>query len=312
MTTARPSRYRARAGAIGNTVIDARADIHLIGLMRAGFGLIVIMHFWPDAYLEVTPVERFHEPWWSWLPVPSATGYRVLIGLGILAGALMIIGLASRLATAAAASVVLYQLVLDLNSFGHNRAFLTWMLVGLALLPTDRWYSLDAWFASRSGKPPSLVASTWPVVLMRVVASSVYLSSAGSKLFNPDWAGGLVLWDRTVRYQNSIPSAFDGWIHDLLLSRWFHRLLSPGAIVTELAIGVGLWIPRFRRLAIALAVVFHISIELTSRVQTFSYSAIAALTIWLVPSGVGRLDRCAVGYRGRSAAPTRASRRCDP
>ena len=274
-----------RLGPLG-PIVDATGDLRLIGLMRAAFGLIVIVHFWPDLTAEQLPVERFHEPWWSWWPVPHPGGYEFLLWVGVAAGALMVVGVATRIATAVAFSVVLYLLVVDISGFGHNRAFLTWMLFGLSLMPTDRSYSLRAWAARRGGHPLDTTGFTWPVVMLRVIVSGVYLASAGTKLLDSAWRSGLVLWDRTLRFEHTIPEAFDGWIHDMLVSRWFHRLLAPAAIATELFLAIGLWFPRTRRLALAVAVAFHVSIELTAKVQTFSYSALAALLIWLVPTGV--------------------------
>lgn len=269
-------------------ILDAWTDLRLIGLMRAGFGVIVILHFRRDLIADRLPVERFNEPWWSWLPEPDATAYRVLLWIAVVAALAMIVGVASRFATWIAFGVVLYLLVLDLASFGHNRAFLTWMLFGLAVLPTDRAWSMTAWWAQRRGRPLDSFGYSWPVLMLRIVVSGVYLASAGTKLLDSAWRSGLVLWDRTLRFEHTIPGAFDGWIHELLVSRWFHRLLAPGAILTELAIAVGLWIPRTRRWALGLAVIFHLSIEITAKVQTFSYSAIAALLIWLVPLGLDR------------------------
>jgi hypothetical protein len=266
--------------------VDATGDLRLVGLMRALFGLIVIVHFWPDLTASRLVVERFHEPWWSWWPTPGPGEYRVLLWVGVAAGALMFVGLAARLATGAALALVLYLLLVDLGGFAHNRAFLIWMLFGLAWLPSDRAWSLPAVWERRSGRPLDTVGLTWPVVMLRLVVSGVYLASGGTKLLDPDWRSGLVLWDRTVRYRNTIPSAFDGWIHELLISRSFHRLLAPTAIATELFVAVGLWFPRTRRWALVVAVAFHASIELTSKVQTFSYSALAALLIWLVPVGL--------------------------
>lgn len=283
-------------------VIDDRADLRLIGLMRMLFGAIVIRHFWPTITADRLPAERFITPWWDWLPVPGVGGYELVLWTGVVAGALMIVGLASRLATVAAFGSVLYLLVIDLGGFAHNRAYLTWMLFGLALLPTGRSFALDAVVARRRRRSPSTIGFTWPLVMLRVVASTVYLTSATTKLLNPDWVGGLVLWDRTVRTQYLIPSAFDGWIHDVLVSRWFHRVLSPAALATEFVIGIGLWFPRTRRFAIATAFAFHLSIEITASVQTFSYSGISALIIWLIPIGIDR-DQPA----GRSSAVGRAS-----
>lgn len=267
-------------------IVDATGDLSLVGLMRALFGLIVIAHLWPDLTADRLPVERFYEPWWSWWPVPGPGGYRLLLWMAAAAGVLMVAGLAARVATVAAFVLVFYLLAVDVSTFAHNRAFLTWMLFGLAWLPNDRSWSLPALWAYKRGRPLATVGLTWPVVMLRLVVSGVYLASGGTKLLDSDWRSGLVLWDRTVRYQNTIPSAFDGWIHDLLISRGFHRVLAPGAIAMELFLAVGLWLPRTRRWALVVAVAFHASIELTSKVQTFSYSALAALLIWMVPVGL--------------------------
>jgi hypothetical protein len=131
------------------------------------------------------------------------------------------------------------------------------------------------------------------VLLLRVVVSTVYLTSGGTKALDADWRSGLVLWDRTVRHQHLIP--FDGWVHDLLTSRAFHHLLSPGAIAIELFLAAALWLPRTRVAAIWVALVFHGSIELVASVQTFSYSAIAALLIWVTPR---TRDRALIGSTG--------------
>jgi uncharacterized membrane protein YphA (DoxX/SURF4 family) len=277
-------------------VVDRRGSMQAVGLLRALLGVIVIRHLWPDLVAEVTAVERFHVPWWSWLPVPSAGAYRALVVLGVLAGAAMAVGLASRVATATAAVTVTYLVFVDMTAFAHNRGFLVWLLFGMALLPSDRAVSLDAWWARRRGRALPGNGPLWPLLMLRVVVSTVYLTSGGTKALDADWRSGLVLWDRTVRHQHLIP--FDGWVHDLLTSRAFHHLLSPGAIAIELFLAAALWLPRTRLAAVWVALVFHASIEVVASVQTFSWSAIAALLIWATPR---TRDRVVVGMGAPSA-----------
>lgn len=289
--------------------------------MRMLMGAVVIRHFWPYLGASVLPVERFHVPWWSWLPVPSPTAYRALLWLGVAAGVGMILGVATRLATKVAFAVVLYLLLVDMTGFVHNRAFLVWLLFGLSLLPTGGAFSLGRalWQrvrpgaaaigltlpgdpigprrptepVGREGVPGEVadegrcVGPVWPVFLLRVVVSGVYLSSGLTKLFNPDWSGGLVLWDRVVRYSHLIP--FDGWVFDLLTNRDFYRVVAPSAIALEVLAAIGFWLGRTRLTAIWLAILFHLSIELTASVQTFSYSAIAALLLWVTPAARDRV-----------------------
>jgi hypothetical protein len=247
--------------------------------MRMLMGAVVIRHLWPYLGAAVLPVERFHVPWWSWLPVPPPAAYRALLWLGVAAGGAMILGVATRLATKAAFAVVAYLLFVDMTGFVQNRAFLVWLLFGLSLLPTGGAFSLIRVFRRGDG---ACVGPVWPVFLLQVVVSGVYLTSGFTKLVDPDWSGGLVLWDRVVRYSDLIP--FDGWIFDLLTNRDFYRVLAPSAIAVELFVAIGLWLPRTRLTAIWLAILFHLSIEVTASVQTFSYSAMAALLLWVVPA----------------------------
>src|SRR5690606_10120359 len=175
--------------------------------------------------------------------------------LGVLAGALMVVGLLSRVATATAFVIVTYLVFVDMTSFAHNRGFLVWMLGGLAFLPTDRAFSLDA----RLHRDRPTTGDLWPVFVLRVVVTTVYLTSGLTKLANPDWRSGLVLWDRVNRYAHKIP--WDGWVYDVVTSRWFHRVLAPSAIAVEVFIALALWNRRTRAVAMVVAVIFHASIE---------------------------------------------------
>ena len=202
-----------------------------------------------------------------------------LVWVGVVAGAAMAIGLAAGFATRVAFAVVTYLLVLDINAFSHNRAFLVWLLFGLCLVPSG--ITLRPARHPSSAESPGLVGPLWPITLLRVVVSGVYLTSGLTKLANRDWRSGLVLWDRVNRHQNLIP--FDGWLRDVITSRAFHHVVSPASIALEVGVGVALWFPRTRLAAVWVAFVFHASIEVTASVQTFSYSAIAALLLWVTP-----------------------------
>lgn len=269
-----------RIGSWLDRVVDRRVDLRALALMRVLMGAIVVRHLWPDIEAPVTPVERFHVPWWSWLPVPPAGLYRGLAWLGIVAGVAMVLGLVVRLATVTALLVVSYLLFVDMTMFAHNRGFLVWLLFGLSLLPTGGAFSVAH---LRRDRPDSdTLGPWWPVLMLRIVVASVYLTSGGTKLLNPDWRSGRVLWDRMNRTAHLVP--FDGALHDFFLSRAFHYVLSPTAIAVELFLAVGLWFGRTRLAAVWVAVIFHVSIELMASVQTFSYSALAATLIWVTPS----------------------------
>jgi hypothetical protein len=67
--------------------------------------------------------------------------------------------------------------------------------------------------------------------------------------------------------------------------------VAPVAVFTELVLGIGLWFARTRLATVWIAIVFHLSIEISARVEVFSYAAIAALVIWVTPAARDRVVR---------------------
>jgi len=81
--------------------------------------------------------------------------------------------------------------------------------------------------------------------------SLVYLASGGSKLFDDDWRGGLVIGDRFARYgyqalERGVPRS----IVELLSQPASTSALSKLAIATELFLAVALWSSRTRVFAL--------------------------------------------------------------
>jgi uncharacterized membrane protein YphA (DoxX/SURF4 family) len=269
-------------------------DIRALSVLRILIGPITIAHLWPflqDARAGIYYDDHFWQPYLSGAPRLEGEIWAAMLWVGVVGALLMTVGLFTRLATATTLVVVAGNLLLSGTEFRHNRAFLTILLLGLALLPTGRARSVDAWWRRRRGLPAlPPVAPLWPLTLLRVQVSLVYFASGFSKLVDPDWLSGLVLWDRAVRYQSEIHPA-PGWVVDLATWRPLFWLVAPAAIATELFLATGLWWPRTRLLAIRLAIVFHLSIELTAKVEVFSLAAIAALIIWVTPSAHDRTIR---------------------
>ncbi len=267
------------------SVFDEPGDARPYALTRALFGAIVIIHL--KAMLEPalegrTYHDRFHIPFWGWLPDPSPSLYTAMLWTGVAAGALMVVGLGSRIATPVACAVVAYNVLLDQTGFHHNRAFLIYLLFGLSFVPTDRALSLDALVARRFGRPRPAYARLWGVWLTRALAVTAYLGSGISKVLDPDWRSGLVNQDRIARSTEHLQSLPDGVV-DLLTSRTFHAWFTPVILATELFIGTGLWFRRTRVLAVWVAIGFHLFIEIGASVQVFSLAGIAALTVWVTP-----------------------------
>jgi hypothetical protein len=288
-TASRPVAAEPRAG-----VFERVGDISALSLLRILVGPITIAHLWPflqDARAGIHYDDHFWQPYLAGAPRIPGELWAPILWAGVVGALLMTFGVLTRLTTATTLVVVAGNLLLSGTHFRHNRAFLTILLLGLALLPTGRARSVDAWWRRRRGRAPlSPIAPLWPLVLLRVQVSLVYFASGFSKLVDPDWLSGLVLWDRAVRYQGDIHPA-PGWVVDLVTWRPLFWVVAPAAIATELFLAAGLWWPRTRLIAIRLAIAFHLSIELSAKVEVFSFAAIAALIIWVTPSGRDRTVR---------------------
>lgn len=293
----------ARAAAWIGDVFDRPASVRSLAVLRIALGPVVVVHLWPflaDTLAGRTYRDQFWVPWWGFVPeVPGAvqvalvwTGAVGAIGLGL--------GWRTRLVAPITWLCVAGNLFLSQHHFRHNRAFLLFLLAAVALADSGRVLSLDARrrrarTGASPGDPHDDLGTVWPLWLLRVLAASVYLASGFSKLIDPDWSGGLVLWDRAVRHQHLVhermPEPVADAVVELVTARWVHAITSPVAVAMELFIGIGLWFGRTRLAAIWIALFFHLSIELSASVEVFSLAAIAALAIWATPS---TRDRVAV------------------
>jgi hypothetical protein len=289
---------RTVAGAVGRNgrpldrvdeLLGRRVDLRALALLRVLVGPIAFVHLWPflsDALAGHIYRDTFTEPYASWYPDLPRGAYTAVLAVGVVAAAAMTVGLLTRLATAATFGVVAYNLFLSTTHVHNNRAYLTIVLAGLAVVPCGRELSVDAWWRARRGLAPLAARGPgWPLWLLRFEASVVYGASGLSKLLDHDWFGGTVTWHRIVQVHDQVvASPLPGWAVSLLEDRSFHTVAAKIIVLTELFIALGLWSRATRYAAVWVAVCFHVAIQLTASVEVFSYLAIAALVIWAVPS----------------------------
>jgi hypothetical protein len=260
-----------------------------MALLRILIGPVVLMHLRP--FIERAREGRiyrdvFHSPYADWYPELPRSVYVALLWLAALATLAMIVGLFTRIATVTVFAIVAYNLFLSTTHMHNNRAYLVSVLAALAVAPCGRELSIDAWWRRRSGLAAlPVTAPAWPLWLLRFVAATVYGASGLSKLVDPDWFGGTVTWHRLVLVRDRLEaSVLPAWAIDVLTDRSFHTAAAKVIVATELFIALGLWWRRTRYAAVWIAICFHVAIQLSARVEVFSYLAIAALVIWTVPS----------------------------
>jgi Vitamin K-dependent gamma-carboxylase len=285
-------------------------SMRALALLRIFAGPVVLLHLRPflsDSLDGRIYSDAFYEPYATWYPELPGAVYIGLLWLAAVAAVAMSLGLLTRLATTTTFLIVAYNLFLSTTHFHNNRAYLLIVLGVLAVAPSGRELSLDAWLRRRRGLPAlDPRAPGWPLWLLRFECAVVYGASGFSKLVDPDWFGGTVTWQRVVRAQDQL-EAWPDWVVSLLTDRSFHTGAAKLIVLTELFIALALWWRGTRYAAVWVAVIFHVSIEGSAAVQVFSFLAIAVLLVWAVPSTRDRLLRFdpADGAQRRFAALVR-------
>jgi hypothetical protein len=280
-------------------------SMRALALLRVLAGPAVLLHLQPflsDAWDGQTYRDAFYEPYADWYPELPEAVYVGLLWLGAVAAVAMSLGFLTRLSTATTFAIVAYNLFLSTTHFHNNRAYLLIVLGILAVAPCGRELSLDAWIRRRRGRPAlSLSAPAWPLWLLRFECAAIYGASGLSKLVDPDWFGGTVTWQRVVRARDELEAfPLPDWVVSAFTDRAFHTGAAKFVVLTELFIALGLWWRGTRYAAVWVAVVFHLTIEMSASVQVFSYLGIAVLVIWAVPSTrdrVLRIDPTALRHR---------------
>jgi hypothetical protein len=267
---------------------DARGSLRGLALFRVALGPLVVYSLWPHLREVAAGTwygARYHAPYLTALPTLSAPAWHALIVAGALAAPLITLGLFARTACTVAALSIGGNVLLSDTHYHHNRAVLVIALLLIALAGPARELSLDAGIARRRGHDLSPEhALLWPLWLLRFEFASTYVASATSKLLDPDWREGIVLWDRVLQARpRLLESPLPAALLDIVSVRGLHAVLAPSAIALELFVGLGLWSRHTRLAAVAGAVMFHALVEVTAKVQVFSYLCVAALAIWAVP-----------------------------
>lgn len=125
-------------------------------------------------------------------------------------------------------------------------------------------------------------AALWAV---RLQVAGIYLHSGLGKFASSDWLSGTA--EYYVLRDNMFGAA--GWIRDLAVAMmsvpWLVFAVTWGSIALELSVGliILLGTDRLRRLALTLAIVFHVGIIITIGLWTFALVMIGAVTLACIP-----------------------------
>ncbi len=267
---------------------DERGDTYVLGLVRMLLGLML---FWQalgwarrlarEGYFG----DVFHMPMIPEAWVLPRFGYTLVVAALLLLAVLVTVGHRARFALLASALLGLYVMVCDRLEYHHNRYALLCFAGLLSLSPCDRSFTLTGVPLGGDGR----VGPLWAQRLAQLQLSIIYLASGGSKLLDDDWRNGLVLLDRFTRHA---AEAVDRGVPQAAVELFCRPLpasaVAKAAIATELFLAFGMWMRRTRVFALFWGLMFHLTIEVTSQVEVFTWLSLTIYALFATPDVRGR------------------------
>lgn len=267
------------------SLLERPADPAGLAVFRVLFGLLVAFgaaRFLASGYLDSLYCDdAFYFRYWGAdvVPVPDVDTIRALYVGFIVAGALVAVGLFTRLAAAAFTLGFLWVQLVDVTNY-LNHYYLVLLLGALVVvLPTNAALSLDAaLFSSRRDSVPYAAYA-----LLRFQVACVYVFAAVAKA-GPDWllhGQPLGVW---------LPARDELWLIGPLLSmKYVPLLLSWGGFLYDATIVGWLSWRRTRVLAYVLVLVFHGLTRAFFEIGMFPFIMAIATTVFFDPSWPRRL-----------------------
>ncbi len=289
----RPRRWPATAVTTWRTFWFRPQPAYTLGLIRMAFGALAIgwtVSLLPDLYAlfgrhGVEPQQRESAYQWSVFAIWTSD-HALLIGwiLLLVSSVALTVGWHSRLAALAVYVLILSFQHRDVWVFNSGDLAVRIEALFLAISPCGAALSLDQ--VHSSGKFWSAQERPqWPVRLMQVQLSLIYLASALAKLHGNAWPQGTA-----VSYALRLP--------DMLLlptPHWFTtssllmNAATWGTLVVELSVGILVWNRRLRPWALAGGVVMHTFIMITLAVGFFTLAVFVLYLAFVPPEIVERI-----------------------
>ena len=268
--------WRARLAAIP----DREGSTRVAALLRIAIAILVLVRF-SDGMMFRDGKD------------PVALAIVVVFWPAVIA---MLFGFRAQLAAGVTAAAIAagraYLAGIDVGwGWNHHHVYLLLSAtVLIAFAPCGRSYSLDRWravtaAAATGAAPPAERGPTWAVTLIAVQVSAVYLWGAFDKT-TVSWLSGDKIESQLLFYTfDSDPPDLPGW-------RLVVLALAIGTVVTEYALGIGLWFARARRWLIPIGIGFHIFVYMSVPVSVFSALTTTLYLAYLDPDAVHRaIDR---------------------
>ena len=209
---------------------------------------------------------------------PTTGGFRSLLAIHLLACVGFLIGWQFRIC----AVVVFVTLV----SIHHRNTFILSsgdtvlrLISFLAMFSSaGDALSVDAAIQGTTGFP---AVDPWPLRLMQILISIIYVRTVFWKLRGNMWWNGTAVWypfwvDTYLRHRPP------RW----MLSPFLIRIATSGTLLAELALGTLIWIHELRPYVVLSGIIMHAVFEVVMNLQLFGWIMIAGLLLFLPPETI--------------------------
>jgi len=248
-------------------------------------------------------------PWHTWGLLGFFGGkpliLALLVGL-IVASVALTVGFLTRIA-----ALVVFLALLSLQRrnpfvFNSGDALLRDLAFYLTLAPSGAAYSLDRWRGAKQAFWEAPARAVWPLRLLQVQFTIVYLAAVWGKVRGINWNDGTAV-SYTLRIQDYVRFPVPSFISNSL---FISNVLTIGTVGLELALAILVWNRKLRPWVLLLGVSLHLGIEYSLRVGFYSLAILAAYLAFVPPERVsewglllrGRLQRSRLAPLRRLAA----------
>ena len=218
--------------------------------------------------------------------VAGSRAAAAVLGVLLVAAGCLLVGYRSRLAAGAVLACLVWFNHVDPAVMNAGDQLLRDIGVMLVLAPAGAALSVDA---ARRGREGGFWGcprrGAWPLRLVQVQLSLMYLASVAWKLEGATWRDGTA-----VSYPLRVPGiARVPSVDALATSLPLAHVLTWGTLALELSIGVLVWSRRLRPWVLAAGVAFHLSIEATLAPGFFSWAVLVGYVAFVPPERASRL-----------------------
>jgi hypothetical protein len=224
---------------------------------------------WKYPYLT----ERFYSPFFDFIPLPS---YPVFVGLSRLLYffcLMAMIGLWTRFSMLISSGILFYLFMLNKIAYLNYFYSMVIVLFLLAFTPCGEKFSVDALISRRARQR---VVFSWAARLLQVTVSVIYLATATSKTI-PSWMSGEIM-GALIEFRHVRIPEWMSWARIFL-----PVTLAWGTLLIEYYLAFALWFSATRFWALIAGALFHLILDATMSIGSFSWQMMA-LYIFFLPA----------------------------